>query len=70
MCPGNGVPVIPQYRPESYRLHFKVDGKEVSPAVKKKFFDDVKVGDRIEVGCGLGRLSGSHQMTQIRLIEK
>ena len=65
-----GKVIVPQYRPESYRLHFKIDGEEVSPEVKKQFFDDVNVGDRIEVDYGFGRLSNSHQPTRIRLVSR
>ncbi|HSE35515.1 MAG TPA: hypothetical protein VLB83_05335 [Candidatus Paceibacterota bacterium] len=65
-----GKVIVPQHRPESYRLHFKIDGEELSPTVEKKFFDDVRVGDRIEVDYGFGRLSNSHQPTQIRLMAR
>jgi len=65
-----GTVIVPQYHPESYRLHFKIEGEEVSPTVKKKFFDDIKVGDRIEVDYGFGRLSNSRQPTQIKLVER
>jgi hypothetical protein len=61
---------IPQHHPESYRLHFKIDGEEVSLTVDKKFFDDIKVGDKIEVDYGFGRLSNSHQPTKIRLVTR
>lgn len=60
--------IIPQYNPESYRLYFKIDGKQVSSSVEKKFFDSVKVRDRIEVIYGVGRLSNIRQPTRIRLI--
>lgn len=63
-----GRVLIPQCHPKSYRLHFKIDGEEISLTVKKKFFDDINVGDRIEVNYGLGRLSNSHQPTEIRLV--
>jgi hypothetical protein len=56
-----------QYHPESYQLHFKIDGEEISSSVKKKFFDDVNVGDKIEVDYGLGRLSKFYQPKRIRL---
>jgi hypothetical protein len=62
--------IIPQYYPESYLLHFKIDGEELSPMVEKKFFDDVRVGDRIEVDYGFGRLGNSRQPTQIRLVAR
>jgi hypothetical protein len=55
------------HHPESYKLYFKIDEEELSPEVEKKFFDDVKVGDKIEVDYGFGRLSNSHQPTQIKL---
>ncbi len=59
---------IPEYNPESYRLHFKLDGEKVSSSVEKKLFEEINVGDRIEVVYGFGRLSKSHQPTRIRLI--
>jgi hypothetical protein len=61
---------IPQHHPKSYRLHFKIDGEEVSLTVEKKFFDDIKVGDKIEVDYGFGRLSNSRQPTKIRLVTR
>ena len=63
-----GKVIVPQYHPESYRVHFKIDEEEISPTVEKKFFDDINVGDKIEVDYGYGRLSNSHQPTQIRLV--
>ncbi len=66
MFTGKGM--FPIYNPESYQLHFEIHGEEVSPAVEKKFFDGVNVGDRIEVDYGLGRLSNSYHPTSIRLI--
>lgn len=63
-----GKIVVPQYHLESYRLHFKIDGEEISPSVKKELFDNINVGDRIEVDYGFGRLSNSHQLTEIRLV--
>jgi len=65
-----GKVIVPQYHPESYRLHFKIDGEELSPTVEKKFFDHVRVGDRIEADYGFGRLSNSHHLTQIRLVAR
>lgn len=65
-----GKAIVPQYHPESYRLHFKIDGEEVSLTVEKKFFDDVNVGNRIEVDYGFGRLSNSHQPTRIKLADR
>ncbi len=62
--------IVPQHHPESYRLHFKIDGEEVSPTVKEKFFNDIEVGDRIEVDYGFSRLSNSHQLRQIRLVRR
>jgi len=59
---------IPQHHPKSYRLHFKIDGKKVSLTVEKKFFDDIKVGDKIEVDYGFGRLR--RQPTKIRLVTR
>jgi hypothetical protein len=61
---------IPQHHPKSYRLHFKIDGEEVSLTVEKKFFDDIKVGDKIEVDYGFGRLSNSRKPTKIRLVTR
>lgn len=63
-----GKVTVPQYHPESYRLHFKIDGENISFTVERKFFDDVNVGDGIEVDYGFGRLSNSHQPTEIRLV--
>ncbi|HOX30419.1 MAG TPA: hypothetical protein P5080_05635 [Candidatus Paceibacterota bacterium] len=63
------VPVRRHY-PESYQLNFKIDGEEVSPTVEKKFFDSLKVGDKIEVDYGLGRLSKLRLPTEIRLATK
>lgn len=63
-----GKVILLQYHRESYRLHFKIDGEEVSLAVKKEFFADINVGDRIEVDYGFGRFSNSHQPTKIRLV--
>ncbi len=61
-----GKVFVPQYYPESYQVHFRIDGEELSPTIEKKFFDDIRVGDRIEVDYGFGRLSNSRQPTQIR----
>lgn len=63
-----GKVMVPQFHPESYRLHFKIDGEELSPTVEKNFFDNIRVGDKIEVDYGFGRLSNSHKPTQIRLV--
>jgi hypothetical protein len=65
-----GKIIAPQHNPESYRLKFNIEGKELSVRVEKKFFDDVKVGDRIEVEYGFGRLSKSYQLRQIRLMAR
>jgi hypothetical protein len=62
--------MVPQFHPESYRLHFEIEGEKISTSVKKKFFDDIRVGDRIEVDYGFGRLSNSHKPTQIRLVTR
>lgn len=63
-----GKVLVPQFQPESYRLHFRIDGTRVSSTVEKDFFDNVSIGDRIEVDYGFGRLSNSLQPTQIKLI--
>lgn len=63
-----GKVTVPQYHPESYQLHFMIDGEKFSPTVEKRFFDDVNVGDRIEVDYGFGRLSNSRQPTRIKLV--
>lgn len=65
-----GKVIVPQFHPESYRLHFKIDGEELSPTVEKEFFDEVNVGGKIEVDYGFGRLSNSHQPTRIRLVSR
>lgn len=62
-----GKIIVPQHHPESYRLHFNIEGEELSSMVEKEFFDGIRVGDRIEVDYGFGRLSNSHQPTEIRL---
>lgn len=65
-----GKIMVPQFHPESYRLHFKIDGYKISPTVEKKIFDEVNVGERIEVDYGFGRLSNTHQPTRIRLANR
>ncbi|HBP00536.1 TPA: hypothetical protein DD617_05125 [Candidatus Uhrbacteria bacterium] len=65
-----GKVMIPQSYPESYRLHFKIDGKEVFSPIEKKFFNEVNVGDKVEVDYGFGRLSHSYQPTRIRLVDR
>lgn len=57
----------PQFHPESYQIHFKIDGEKISSSVKKNFFDDVNVGDKIKVDYGFGRLSKSYQPKIIEL---
>jgi len=64
----NGM--FPQCSPESYRLHFKIDGKELTFTVKREFFNSINVGDKIEVGYGFGRLTGSLQPIRIKLADK
>jgi hypothetical protein len=65
-----GKVMVPQFHPESYRLHFKIEGENISFTVEKKFFDHIRVGERIEIDYGLGRLSKSHKPTQIRLVTR
>lgn len=65
-----GKTVITQYHPEEYRLHFKIGEKKVLHRVDRELFDTIKVGDRIEVDYGFGRLSNSPQPTNTRLAEK
>jgi hypothetical protein len=63
-----GKVMVPQHHPESYQLHFDIDGEVVSPDVDMDFFNRVSIGDKIEVEYGFGRLSSSHVPTKIRLV--
>ena len=58
------------YHPETYHLHFKIDGKAVTSAVNKKFFSFAKVGDQIEVDYGFGRLDNSYLPVNITVVRE
>ncbi len=57
---------ITTYHPESYKLHFKIDVKDLESTVEKEFFDSVKTDEKIEVDYGFGRLNGSYEPVRIR----
>lgn len=57
-----------QHHPASYRIRFEIDERGVDFSVKKKFFDDIKVGDSIEVKYGYGRFTNSPQPKSVRLV--
>lgn len=65
-----GKILVPVYHSEVYLLHFKIDEEEISFAVYEKLFNDIKVGDRIEVDYGFGRLSNQHFPAKIRLVDR
>lgn len=65
-----GKTMITQYHPEEYRLHFKIEEKQVLHRVDRELFDTIKVGDTIEVNYGFGRLSNTPQPTSTKLAEK
>jgi hypothetical protein len=65
-----GKVMVSQYHPESYLLHFKIDGEEISSNVDKKFFDSVTKNDKIEVNYGFGRMSHSCVPVTIKIIER
>jgi hypothetical protein len=65
-----GKVVVPQYHPESNQLRFYINGTSVAPAVDKKLFDEVRIGDSIKVEYGLGRFSNSYHPKKIEVVRK
>lgn len=59
------LPVV-THHPESYCLHFKIDNRELESTVKKEFFKNLSVGDKIEVYYGFKRLSDSYVPMKIK----
>lgn len=63
------IPII-QNNPESYELRFRIDDEEMTSRVEREFFDQVNIGDRIEVYYGFGRLSGWKNVVRISSIPR
>jgi|GEM_PF-2049408 len=62
-----GKIMVPQHLPQSYKLHFKIDGEKVALTTTKQFFDNIDVGDKIKVDYKIGILGGVlHQSIRIR----
>lgn len=67
-----GKVIFPQttHHPESYRIHYSIDGKKLDSSVSKVFFDNVKIGSKIEVDYATTRLDGSYDPSYFRLKER
>lgn len=62
------VPVINNYH-ESYRLYYEINRHKLESAVKKEFFDSVRIGEKIEINYGLGRLNESYEPLIVKSVQ-
>lgn len=65
-----GKIMVPQYHSKSWRLGFSIGEHEVSHAVDEGLFEKARVGDRVRVAYGLGRLSHTPQVGEVSLVDK
>ncbi len=54
---------------ESYRLHFKINGKEAVAVVEKKLVDELNIGDGVEVDYTVDPLTGEIQPVTVRPVQ-
>jgi hypothetical protein len=57
---GNTMTTSTIVTPETYHVRFLIEGTWVNAPVRKQFFDDVRIGDKLAVEYGLGRVSGNY----------
>jgi hypothetical protein len=64
-----GKVVMPQYSPASYRILFRIEGREFFSSVEENTFNRMRVGDKVEVHYGYGHLLSSPQLISVRVVK-